>query len=133
MATDYGTDISTFVNGGLDVNFGIISGPRVVAENVARRLVTRRGIIDDDPEYGTDFIGWINAVMSDTFSTETMAELIRNECRRDERVDDASVVVTQPIAGNFKAEIQLFLIENQQFRLVLSLSSLLQNVELLKS
>ena len=35
MATDYGIDVSTFPD--LDPTFGLISGPRVVAENVARR------------------------------------------------------------------------------------------------
>lgn len=132
MATDYGTDVSTFVNGGLDPNFSLISGGRVVAENVARRLITRTGTFDDAPTYGTDLMAWINSPM-DALDSRMLETLIRNECLKDERVETAYVNVTEREVGSFNASVNLYLVEGESFTLTLSLTSLLQNVEILKS
>ena len=131
--TDYGTDISTFIQGGLDPNFNLIQGPLVVAENVARRLSTANGQIDDDIGYGFDLTSWINAVMDEQLDEKVMEILLRKECRKDPRVDDASVQVSQVEPGVFRCNIKLYLIEGETFALVLTLSSLTQKLEILKT
>lgn len=52
--TDYGTDISTFP---FDMSFTIISGPRVIAEHVARWWLDRRG---------GDLMSYLNAPIKDS-------------------------------------------------------------------
>ncbi|TXH56862.1 MAG: hypothetical protein E6Q97_05560, partial [Desulfurellales bacterium] len=44
----------------LDISFTPISGPRAVAEHVARRLISPPGSYDD-PDWGFDINSWLNA------------------------------------------------------------------------
>ena len=91
--TDLGTDIAT--PGGLDLDpgFGLVDGYRALGEALARRIVTRRGSLIDDPQYGTD----VRARMNDNLDARGLAELsvaIVNEWQKDERVFLARVACT---------------------------------------
>lgn len=88
MATDYGTDVSTFPD--LDPSFTLISGPRVVIEAIARRLVTPRGTMPGRPNDGIDVRQWLN----DSVDAGTLARMhgaIESEIAKDERVQRAAV------------------------------------------
>ncbi len=91
----FGTDFSTFVGGvmDLDPNFALIGGPRVVAEAVARRLMTPRGGLLGTPNYGIDLRAFLNAAMTpDTIASVKAA--VQAEATEDERVLSASADVT---------------------------------------
>lgn len=88
---DYGLDVSTFP--GLDVTGRNISGSRVVAEACLRRLITPRGALRYDPDYGYDLRDLLN-------DDVTAADLRRHalsaalELEKDERIDAVSVTLT---------------------------------------
>lgn len=89
MATDFGTDVSTFP----DLDFIPISGQAAVGEAVARRLMTPRGSLPFLPNYGTDIRNRLN----DTITPEQLASLrssIEAEAEKDERVERAEATVT---------------------------------------
>lgn len=104
--TKYGADVSTFVvnpDGELDLDprFTIISGPRVVAEAVARRLVTSRGTLKYDGDFGLDIRDWINSDIASAESSITedpvlfaLRSSIEGEAEKDERVESAAADVT---------------------------------------
>lgn len=64
-----------------------------IGEALARRLMTPRGQLLDDPEYGYDIRGLLNRG-ADAATLRDMASPIRNEVTKDDRVADATVTVT---------------------------------------
>ncbi len=89
--TDFGTDVSTFPD--LDPGFALQTGTRVVAEAVARRLMTPRGVLAGAPHYGFD----VRALVNDYVRNRDQARLqsaIETEAEADERVKRAAVQVT---------------------------------------
>lgn len=93
MAGEYGTDCSTFVGGkpDLDPRFALIDSPIVVAEACARRLMTPRGTLIGDPEYGFDLREMLGAKMTNV-QRARIVSAIEEECRKDERVEACRVV-----------------------------------------
>lgn len=92
----FGVDLSTFVNGvpDLDPSFEPIASPtRVLSEALARRLITRRGSIIEDPDFGTDVREWCQARMSNLRLAQLKAA-VEAECLKDERVRTVTVTVT---------------------------------------
>ena len=88
---DYGTDVSTFP--GFDTTGRTITGARVVAEACLRRLMTPRGSLPYDLDYGYDLRDLLNEDLSagDLRRHELAAEL---ELEKDERIDSADVTLT---------------------------------------
>lgn len=91
MAVDYGFDLSCTT--GIDPRGATVSGRILVAQAIFRRLITPRGRLIGDPNYGTDITEFIN---DDTNKTgiAVLRASIKAECRKDERVDDVSVSIT---------------------------------------
>jgi phage baseplate assembly protein W len=85
-----GIDVSTFVDGDLDPTFALISGPRVVAEAIARRLQTPRGGLVRNPDYGTDLRQWVNASLTSA-RRAALQNAIAGEAGADPRVDTVEV------------------------------------------
>lgn len=89
---DLGTDVSTFPD--LDMSFALISGPRVVAEAIARRLGTPRGGgLFYDPTYGYDLRGYLNEAVPAS-QLGNIAAAVEQEALRDERVESCTANVT---------------------------------------
>ena len=91
---DFGFDVSTFVGtpGDLDPTFTLISGVHVVAESIARRLMTPRGALQYDDEYGLDVRSYCN----ESYTPQTLYVLrqyIEAECEKDERVLQATCTI----------------------------------------
>lgn len=124
---DYGYDWTTYWRPDgqpdLDPNFATISGPRVVLEAVARRLITPRGSMLDR-EYGYDLRGLLQATLTTADTARIQAE-IEAECLKDERVDTADVTVQLPLAtGEMVITIQLSLSQQvSPFTLVFTLTA----------
>jgi hypothetical protein len=98
MATDYGTDVSSFVlndEGAMDLDpyFAEITGARVIAEAVARRWTSEKGSHFWDPDCGEDVRAYLNARFDPTSITDMEASLAA-EAEKDERVARCAVLVT---------------------------------------
>lgn len=91
---DYGTDISTFLNGDLDPAFTVISGPQVVVEAVARRLLTPQGSLISDPAYGYD-VRWLLHADLDRKAEARAIGAMRAQVEADERILSSSVSLTR--------------------------------------
>lgn len=103
--TDYGTDVSTYPD--LDATFGLITGPRVVAECVARKLEV---ILH----------GALNADATPT-SIRAIQVAIQSAATEDERVLDASAAVAH-LGEALTASVSLALIQGETFDLTLRIS-----------
>ncbi len=89
---DYGVDFSCTSD--LEDELRVISGPLVLAQALVRRWSTPRGMLIDDPDYGTDLRENINE------SVDNLALIrIRSECRaealKDERVVDCVITASR--------------------------------------
>ncbi len=117
---DYGTDVSTFVPSpvdiaagrptGLDALFRVISGPVVVLESCARRLMTSRGSMQWDLDYGYDLTALVGGRIS-AVRQSRIREDIRQELLKDRRVLDASAVLTEVTAHNWTVTVKVKLAE----------------------
>lgn len=61
---DYGTDLSCVVD--LDAGLAEVTGNTLLAQALARRLITPRGGLLDDPNYGYDLTQFLNADIGPT-------------------------------------------------------------------
>lgn len=109
MTIDYGTDISTtfvtetieFPDGSVRTQqtfdaadmFAEVSGRALLIEALIRRLVTRRGSLMGDPDYGTDVRAYVNKA-STAAGAAALAAGISAELAKDERVKSASATST---------------------------------------
>lgn len=67
--------------------------PAAIGDALLRRLVTQRGALWDDPDYGWDIRGRLNTGMTQA-ELDTVARQVRAECTKDPRVSDVIVTVT---------------------------------------
>ena len=88
MAIDYGTDISTMPD--LDPAFVAISGPKVLAQALMRRLSTPHGALPFNPDDGLDLNDWLHQGL-DATTLYRLKSAIEAECERDERVYSVAV------------------------------------------
>ena len=93
MSTDYGTDLAiAFTSNGVDMDPAgrEVSGRTNLSYALVRRLVTPRGRLLDDPNYGFYVPGYLN----DDLDTTGLAQIragVEAECAKDERVTSATV------------------------------------------
>ncbi len=110
-AIDYGTDFSTYP----DLEWGRkIEGEEAVIQAIARSL--------EDAQIGIDLRSWLNADL-DQAELYNLQESIRSRCLSDERVEDATVEVSQPSLLELLVVIYLPLAEGP-FRRVLKVTQL---------
>ena len=94
---DYGFDLSAVSD--IDPGFRTVSGRRLLAEAIARRLQTPRGRLADDPNYGYDLTGLLKADFAPQ-DLARIASLVEAECTKDERVVGASATVTLQVPSS---------------------------------
>ena len=124
--TDYGFDISTPDAADLDPLGTLVTGARALGQALARRLVTPRGGLLDDPSYGYDLRQLVGEALRPGDLATVQAE-VADQCRADERVDDAAVSVKQS-AGAVRVEIILALEAVGPLRLVLAVSAVTSEI-----
>ncbi len=128
-----GTDINTPITDGvpdLDPMFGLVSGRAALAQAIARRLTTRRGLLEwigDDPEYGHDVREYLGEDVGPR-AEFVIASRVQAECLKDERVRAAQVTATLA-SGRLTLSIKLTDADGP-FRLTLAVTGV--TVELLK-
>lgn len=99
---DLGIDIHCVDD--IDPNFALVSGQKVLAQALARRLITPRGTLLEDPEYGFD----LRAFLNDTHSAFRVESGIESELLKDERVDDVSATTTyDELSGRLTVEARV--------------------------
>lgn len=135
-APDYGLDLScTFTTSsvimpdastrtfdGFDVteDFATVSGRTLLAEALVRRLVTPRGTLIDDADYGTDVRRWINDDVDDRIIAGTVAAEIDAELQKDERVRRSTT--TASFTNGLLTTTTSIIDASGPFRLVLRIS-----------
>lgn len=83
MSTDFGLDLSCISD--LDAGMREVTGTRQLGEALARRLITPRGTLLDDGNYGTDMTQFVDADINR--GTEgRIGSLCDAEFAKDERV-----------------------------------------------
>jgi hypothetical protein len=117
-APDFGTDVSTYPD--LDETFASLSGIAVIAQAIARSL--------EDAQYGVDLRQWLNESL-EAAGVAHLQQTIESQCLRDERVQDVSVVVSQPLLHELRIAIDIEPSQLGPFRLTLKVTAL--TVELL--
>ena len=91
MAIDYGTDLSCTDS----LQSGrIVSGVRIVAEAAYRRLITRKGELFEDVDYGYHVGDALGATVS-AADTAAVPGLIKQELLKDARIESVAVEVTE--------------------------------------
>ena len=105
------TDISTYAlndegQPDLDPTFSPISGRRVTAEHIARRLETDLGAIEEDPHYGYNLARQVSRRLDGAALFEIRSGII-GRCLLEEGVVGADVTLTPLGAGGFRVGIAL--------------------------
>jgi hypothetical protein len=91
MATvDFGTDIACVTDVG--PKFSFVSGMVNLGNALCRRLITQRGTLLYDLNYGTDIRARLNSGNLPSNITSLQAD-IENECEKDPRIDSCTAVV----------------------------------------
>lgn len=96
MATDYGTDYSTFTD--LDETFTPRRGKRVVAERLARWFLTPRGQQEFYPDRGFDLRQFLSEGFTDGIAFMICSGMER-EAEKDEAVEEATAKIELFDAG----------------------------------
>jgi phage baseplate assembly protein W len=117
---DFGEDVSTFPS--LDTTFSTIGGFRVLAEALARRLMTPKGLLTFHPDYGFDLRQFINETIDDSVLARIKQGTI-HEILQDERVADADATVTFTQATQTLTVTCQVVTAKGAFQFVLALSS----------
>lgn len=96
-----------------------VTGNRIVAEAIARRLITPRGRLVDDPNYGFALSEFVNADLTPADLAQIQAG-VQAECVKDQRVRSATATVI--LAGAVLIATIVLTTGNGPFTLVLSVS-----------
>lgn len=133
MSTDHlGIDVSTPVgaNGlpGLDPYFTLVSGGECYGQALLRRLVTPRGSLVDDDQYGYDVRSWLGETLRPGDLQRLEREVVR-ECLADERTDTADATATQAADGSITLVVTAWAVDDQvTVRLTLAISDVTVDV-----
>lgn len=85
---DFGSDISALP----ELNFSFKSGYVNLAEAIGRRLITPRGGLFYDPDYGFDLRRYLNETWTESTEFEVETLLVA-ELRKDPRILDATATI----------------------------------------
>ncbi len=122
--SDLGHDLSCVSD--LDLTGAVVSGRRLLLEACARRLITDRGTLIDDPNYGYNLTAWVNADIGPG-DIDSIQSGINAECLKDERVIACSSTVA--VASSIMS-VSIALVDGDgPFTLVLKVSDV--TIELL--
>jgi len=127
MSTDHlGVDVSTPVgaNGlpGLDPYFALVSGGECYGQALARRLVTLRGSLVDDSQYGYDVREWLGESLRPG-DLQRLERAVIAELLKDERTDTVDATATQAADGSITLVVTAWAVDDQAtVRLTLAIS-----------
>ena len=91
----YGTDLRCITDITPDLAEVDPRSPQAIGEALLRRLITPRGALFDDLNYGFDVRGYANKGTPQD-ELRDLGGLVRGECTKDDRVEDVAVSVIAP-------------------------------------
>jgi hypothetical protein len=97
-ALGYGVDLSCVLDITPDAAEVDPQSTRALGEALVRRFISPRNSVLDDESYGLDLRARCNAAMAQQELTG-LRSMVRRECLKDDRVDDAAVTLTFPRPG----------------------------------
>jgi len=97
MAISLGSDLSCV--GDLDLTGREVSEKLCLVQALARRLITPRGRLIDDPNYGYDLSQWLGSDIGPVDIAQ-IQHLTRAEVMKDERLQSATVTAQFLAASN---------------------------------
>ncbi len=124
--TDFGSAVSWVAD--MTPEGGVVTGNLVVAQAIARRLMTPRGRLIGYPNYGYDLTQFCNGDIGDS-DVPSIQSGIEAECLKDPRVASAVSSVSLDPSGLMTVKVTATS-ANGPFTLVLSVSQV--TVQLLK-
>ncbi len=106
MPADFGTDLGCVFD--LEATCAPVTGRKLLAQAIARRLITPRGRLIDDANYGTDLTEFINEDMSKR-DIAMLLSAINAEVMKDERVASVTIDIIAPpnLTGAYTIRIDL--------------------------
>lgn len=118
----YGQDLSATKR----LNYGrTVSRGELLAEAAYRRLITVRGTLLDDPNYGLGLVRWLQTEYTPAMLAALPA-IIRLELMKDQRLDSVNVEVTSTRDASSAVAMQVDItgagINGEGFTLVLAVS-----------
>jgi phage baseplate assembly protein W len=120
MAVDYGYDVGCLDD--FTEECRPVTGRRLLAEALVRRLTTPRGMVIDDPDYGTDVREYLKDGLTPRELARMRAEILA-ELRKDERVV-VTIASLDFVSSTGSLTIGLVVEATEEaLRLVLSVSS----------
>lgn len=126
MATDFGMAIDCTTSVGR--RFAFASGLRNLGNSLVRRLITPRGKLPWDPDYGTDMRDFLHSGAT-PINRFTAARAAQDEVTKDERI--LSAIATAAYVGNGILRIDLACqTADGPFQLILAVDAL--TVEILR-
>lgn len=102
----YGSDLSCVLDLTPDALELDDQSRSAIGQATLRRLITARGTLPDDPDYGLDVRGMLNR----GFPMQKLRDLsgqIRSEITKDDRIADAVVNVTFPEPGSMSVAVTI--------------------------
>lgn len=118
----YGQDLSATKR----LNYGrIVEGGELLAEAAYRRLITVRGTLLDDPNYGLGLVRWLQSEYTPAMLA-ALPSIIRLELMKDPRLDSVNVEITSTRDASSAVSMQLEItgagVNGEGFSLVLAVS-----------
>jgi len=83
MTTDFGRSLSCVSD--LQPDFAVVTGRRLLAEAIVRRITTPRGRLIDDPNYGIDVREWLLDSVTPS-DLQRLPAVVDAEIQQDERI-----------------------------------------------
>lgn len=104
MAIDYGTDFDC--SDDFTEEFRLVSGITLIAQAIVRRYDTPRGMLLDDPSYGTDLKEYLDEDIDDTTLEQIRSDIL-GEPVKDERIKLVTVQSMTVTSGDKATDISL--------------------------
>lgn len=122
MTLQYGQDLSATKR----LNYGrIVEGGELLAEAAYRRLITVRGTLLDDPNYGLGLVRWLQTEYTPAMLA-ALPSIIRLELMKDPRIDSVNVEITSTRDASSAVSMQVEItgagVNGEGFSLVLAVS-----------
>lgn len=122
MTLQYGQDLSATKR----LNYGrIVEGGELLAEAAYRRLITVRGTLLDDPNYGLGLVRWLQSEYTPAMLA-ALPSIIRLELMKDPRLDSVNVEITSTRDASSAVAMQVEItgagVNGEGFSLVLAVS-----------
>lgn len=128
-AIDYGTDLDW--RDDVTATGSTISGTALLGQAVYHRLITPRGQLYDDEDYGLGLQGLLHAPMT-AVERASLSGRIRNEILKDERLAGVDVTLTSATPFELMIDMRVTPSDGPAFKLVVSASTIAASITLLE-